>query len=148
MLDVAAWARDVINVLVGVAAGATKASAASPVRASCPLLDPSTYESQAAFKRAVAQAAWAERHRAFQRFSDLRAQNPGLAERFPSECSRSRNALQIALVDQIDGRPLDAEESLTVLQSDLTDRVHNDFPFDPAEQHAQARAVSAVRSMG
>ena len=72
LLDAAAWARDVIYVLAGFAAGATKASAAAPMRPSRPPLDPDAYESQAAFKRAVAQAAWAERHLAFQRFSDLR----------------------------------------------------------------------------
>ncbi|CAK0904763.1 unnamed protein product [Prorocentrum cordatum] len=133
---------------LGFAAGATKASAAAPARAPRPPLDPSAYESQAAFKRAVALASWADRHQAFSRYLNLRARSPGLAERFLSGVFRSRNAFQIALVDPADGSSPDVEEMLAALRSDLVDRVHNDFAVDQLEQRAQALAVSAIRAEG
>ena len=114
LLDVAAWSRDALYTLVGHAAGVTRAvsSAASHKRRRPSGPAPADFSDHQAFKRAATQAAWDARRGAAQHFLQLRASNPGAAERYLSSFFNAQDRFEIALADPATGQALSADAML------------------------------------
>ncbi|CAK0907077.1 unnamed protein product [Prorocentrum cordatum] len=150
MLDLAAWSRGALYTLVGHAAGVTRAvsSAASHKRRRPAGPAPADFSDHQAFKRAATQAAWDARRGAAQHFLQLRASNPGAAERYLSSFFNAQDRFEIALADPATGQALSADAMLQVLAQDLQARANNGFPQDPAAILATTRAASAVHQSG
>ncbi|CAK0827030.1 unnamed protein product, partial [Prorocentrum cordatum] len=149
-VDAAAWARDAVYVLLGHSAGATRAVVAGVAqrRSARELINPQAFDKHEDFKRAAADAAWAQRHRVAMQYARLRAQGPGSAERFVSRVFAEQRAFKIALVDAETGQALDPSDMLARIEEDLFARVRNDFPFDEGAAIAQRDLVTSIRAAG
>eukprot|EP00959_Pyramimonas_sp_CCMP1952_P114640 2396817-Pyramimonas_sp.AAC.1 len=112
------------------------------------LINPRAFGEHEDFKRAAADAARAQRHRAAMHYARSRSQDPGSAERFVSRCFAEQRAFQIALVDAETGRALDPCGMLARIEEDLFARVRNDFPFDEAAATEQKDLVTSIRAAG
>ena len=150
LLDGAAWARDVIITLVGHAAGATRAVAPARrprVKPPC-LVDPEAHAGHDTYRRAVARATWTAHKAVIHKYAQLRRDAPNEAERYIAKFFSAQQAFEIALVQPSTGESLDCPGMVAAVEADLRARADNDFPHDPAEQDAQRRVVSAIRTAG
>ena len=108
LLEAAAWARDALYTLVGHSPQAVRAvQIASSSSRRAPFLQSSGARlPHQLYKTPVGQATWEANNCIVWRYLQLRAQDPGAAERFLSRLFHVEAAFTITLADDVTGRAL------------------------------------------
>ena len=149
-LDAAAWARDALYTLIGHSSQAVRAvQAASPTSRRGPLV-PSSVAGlpHQLYKTAVEQATWDANNRIVRRYLQLRAKDPGAAEKFLSHLFRAEANFTIALADPVTGRALTSYEMVEALVDDVQERARAEVPHDPVLQTHLRKLVETIRHAG
>ena len=149
LLDMAAWARDVLYVVVGHCCSAVSCKpAAAKTRQSGVMGPSSTYRAYSDFKIAAEKAVWKQQCRTVDHYRQLWRRNRGVAEKFMSRVVKAADRFTIMLTDESTGEALSGPETLDAIVNDLLSRAQNDFPQDPAQASMMRDAVLAIARSG
>ena len=151
LLDMAAWARDVLYVTVGhCCAAVTCRNKVDAVAHKNAIVTRSltAYQDHTDFKVAAEQAARHQQSRTLNHYRQLRERNQGLAEKFMSQVLKASDCFTIALVDTATGDPLTGQQTVDAVVDDLMLRAQNSFQNDPVHADALKATVAAIVQSG
>lgn len=148
LLDGAAWARDMLYVVIGHAAEAVFAKVPPKDSQRCASVSTSPKQDHAHYKYAVAAASWRSRKRVVDEYFRLRSISVGAGEKFLSQIFKLDSSFSISLVDPDTGRTQAPHEMLQTLTEEYLARAQNSFAQDKSAREEIEAQITTIRSAG